>query len=474
MSNKLFWLISVAVIFSMVFSFSLAGCKEEAVEEAVEEAAEEEAIEEEAVEEEVIEEEDPAALEADLEMWKYPRMENEEEFFGDIFTEFQKLYPNVNLSLTIIPWSGGPEKVNVAIASDTTPDIFFDSTLRQTEYAEKGLLVSVSDVIEANKTGVAEALLDGVVIDGERYVAATNTSGGTPMMINVALAKELGVADMLPDDRMSWTWEEFYKFCEAATEAGKSEGIYGIGLFAGNQSSDTNTIGWLMSSGANLFNEEQTEITLNSDEGIEALEFLSSLVIDGIAMPGASTLVDDDIIELFLSGKLVISAYGDIWMVNQSVIRNESGIDYPLDPQYFLFPTKDGTQHVYAGKPFEGISIFKNAGDEDTIAAAKAFVDFFLNSQNEIDYVQNAGQLPIRTGYSLYEDNEIMAREAAIMTEWTSKYFTMDWGNKLTYWPEIRAVYYPEIQATYSGIKDAQTALDDFAEAASKIVGENQ
>jgi len=67
MSKKLFWLISVIVIFSMVFSFSLAGCKTTEEETTEEEATEEEAVEEETAEEEVVEEEeaepkDPVSL----------------------------------------------------------------------------------------------------------------------------------------------------------------------------------------------------------------------------------------------------------------------------------------------------------------------------------------------------------------------------------------------------------------------------
>jgi len=409
----------------------------------------------------------------EISMWKYPRFDDEEALFDEeIMAEFNKKYPNIKITTTIIPWDGGPEKVNSAIAAKTTPDILHDTSMRQSGYAAKGVLVPLNDIISANSENLPEKWQNAVSIDGNQYLASTNTAGGTAMLVNVALAKELGVYDMLPEDHASWTWDEFTAFVEKATLAGKEKGIYGVGLFAGNQSSDSNTMGWLMSGGSSILTDDFSSVALNSNEGVNALSFMSNLVEKGYAMPGASTLTDDDIIALFFSGKIVVSQYADLWMVNEAYNRAKSGeITCSMDAQYYLFPTDDGNPGLYTGYPSEGFSVFDN-GDEKKIEAAKLYIDFVLNSEWEKQYVEKAGQLPTREGYDLYTEKAEVSREVTRMSGWANHYVT-DWGSNLSCWSEVRTVFYPEIQAVYSKLKTPKEALDSFAENANKILASN-
>ena len=416
----------------------------------------------------------PADLVADITMWTYPRLEDEEDFWNDeVVAMFNQTYPNISVSVTVIPWDGGPEKVNTAIASGNAPDILFDSDMRGNGYASRGVLVPLNDVL-SSFTGIYEDFwMDKIKIGDDRYMAPIYTAGGPSLLVNVALAEQYGIADMLPEDHMSWTLDEFYDFVKAATDAGKSSGVYGITMFAGSQSSDSNTMGWLMGSGTTVLNSDTTAITLNTAGAAQTLDFMGKLVKDGLAIPGAASLIDDETIELFLGGKAVTSQYGDLWMVNMAYDRKESGeITGPMDAQFYLFPTLSGKPGNNISYGATGLMIFDN-NDADKIAAAKEFISFYMNSEQESTFVENAGQMACRSGVVLFSSRPDVSREVERMGTF-SPYQMGNWGNQLGYWSEIRAVFYPEIQAVYASQKDGQAALDSFAANADKIIAENQ
>ncbi len=470
----------VSVLLTVCMIALLAGCGSNPAPAAADNAPAEEkkevaaATEEVKAAEEVAEEVAAEDITADLTLWSYPRFDDQDEFFTeDVMAAFNEKYPNITLNMTTIPWDGGPEKVNVAIASGTAPDLLTDTDMRINGYATKGVLVPLDDVIEANAEGVSEVWQNDVVVDGKKYLAPTYTSGCASMAVNVALAEKYGIADMLPEDHMSWSWDDFAKFCRAGTEAGKADGVYGIGFFAGSQSSDSNTLSWLMGGGDTVMNEDCTKIAINTDNAAKVLDNMAELVEDGTALPGATTIIDDEIIELFLGGKLIAMQYCDLWTINEAYSRAEAGeIDCPMDAQYYLMPSLDGNPSRSICYGASGWCVFDN-GDEDKIAAAKAFIDFFMGSEWEEQYLNKAAQLPCKSGYTVAADKPAVSKQIDIMNTMAARSVT-NWGSQLGCWTEVRSVFYPEIQAVYSGVQSGKDALTNFANNAQKIIDENQ
>ena len=414
-----------------------------------------------------------ASAPVDISLWQYPRFDGQDDFFNKkVIPAFNAAHPNVTVTVTTIPWDGGPEKVNIAIASGSTPDILFDTEMRGHGYAERGVLVPLNDVITANSRNLDAVFQNSVAVGGNQYLAPIYTAGCASMVVNVALAEQYGIANMLPTDHMSWTLDEFYAFCRAATNAGRANGVYGIGMFAGSQSSDSNTMSWLMGSGSTILNSGASEVALNSNAAAQTLDAMAKLVKDGLALPGAPTIIDDEIIELFLNGKVVVCQYGDLWTINEGLKRKEAGeITGPMDPQYYLFPTLSGKPGKSVSYGATGLMVFNNK-DTARIAAAKEFVGFFMNSEYESEFIEKAGQMAARSGYSLYKDKPKVTRQLQVMNTF-APYFLPKWGNQLGCWSEVRTTFYPEIQAVYIGQKNGKTALDSFAANANRIIKAN-
>lgn len=416
-------------------------------------------------------------LNADLTIWVYPMFEKDDQFLNEkVNAEFSKKFPGVKITAETIPWDGGPNKVNVAIASNTTPDILLDTPMRTNGYAAKNVLVALDEEINKVKDKFYPAALDAGLVDGKRYLMPTQASAAYTLAVNSTLAKELGVYDMLPKDYMTWTQEDFKKFIAAATEKGKSKGIYGTALWAGSQSSDAAYFSFLMSGGAKVFNDGMNQIILNSPEAAKSLDLLASMVKEKIVVPGAPTLKDEDSNTLFFNKKIVVEMTSGLWNVGEVQKQIAAGtIQGPFDVEIYEFPSIDGKSPKKAWNKPSGLCIFKNQDDQNKIAAAKEYVVEFVSNGTLLNqFIASSSNISVQPGVSVYSDNPVLDKEAKKAADWSNNNGNSDWGSNKPYWSEIRAFFYPEVQAVYAGTKTAQAALDEFAKKANEVVTKNE
>lgn len=419
-------------------------------------------------------------LKADISLWMYPQIPDESvatNFFDTVVKPaFKEVQPNVTLKVEYLTWDGGPNKVNVAMAAGNTPDVLWDSPQRVYGYVGKGVMEPLDDVITAVTDSIFESVKDICLVEGKRYSAATGLYVGG-LAVNTTLAKKLGTYEMLPEDRRSWSFAEYKAFLKACTDKGKAEGIYGTTLWAGSQSADTTTFGFLMIGGATVFNDARDKVVLNSKEGIRGLEYLMSLVDEGIVAPGAATMTDEDAYALFLAQKSVVDSIGTISSILTAKTMIDNGeIEGPFDIELYEYPYYDANtpRSKYAIYFPSGFSIFTNAGDQDKIQASKEFIKLMIgNDEISEEFTTLCGLSPANPKINIFKDNAVAESEFKILTSWVDNNIAA-YGQEKAYWSEIRSVFYPEVQAAYSGAKTAKQALDDFAANANAIVAENE
>ena len=220
-----------------------------------------------------------------LNYWVYPIFNDPEKEAGwferQVIEEFQEIYPEVEYELQFLPWTSGPQKVAMSIATGTPPDIIIDAFMRGMSYASAGALSDYNDTMDAEEQAdYYQSVLDIVKIDGKvyMYVLASNGNG---MPINRLVAEKAGAMDLLPLDRedRDWTVEEYKKFCLKIAEA-KIPDTYATGLhFADSNSQHSYILQMHLNFGAVPFVVEDGKYncTLNSPEAIEGLEFFLEL-----------------------------------------------------------------------------------------------------------------------------------------------------------------------------------------------------
>jgi len=415
-----------------------------------------------------------ANIKASISFWFTPLTNTMEQDVEEILLpKFHESYPNVDVEYQLIPWEGVTEKMEIAMSTGTTPDVFLDGTARTAKLPTSGLVEDVSDVI-ADFDDWYDAVLAIGQIDGKHYLVPATTIACSALAVNVTLAKELGVYDLLPEDRESWTFEQLYNFIEAASVAGKDKGIYGTTLYAGSQTSDDIMYTLMLSNGGKILSDDRSECLANSPECVRIVEMLKKINDNGYCVPGAASMESDS--TFFLSEKAVLAF--NTAAANTMIQMEESFRDGLIGrvPEIlnYAVPTVDGKPGMNSASwGANCFAVFTNGNDAQTIAAAKVFVKTFMDTPEMALAIWNYAPTytPVRDiGLVYTNENALIASEVALRAEWSGKYSNSTFGILESYWPQVRTCFYPELQAVYAGTKTPQEAMDSFKANVDKIL----
>ena len=397
--------------------------------------------------------------------WKGIKGDEPTGEYGDwqksIAKAFTDKNPNVTIEFEHLPWTGGPEKVNVAIASKTQPDVLEDGTARFFGYAARNAILPLDDSFTKEELAdFIEGAWDlGKYKDGKHYLFPW---ANLPQffMFNMDLVKKAGAEGLLPKNaEKAWTYDEFKAFLKGVS---KLEGIYPTAIFAGNEQGDSATNAVIWGYGAKIFNETLDKIVFNSPEGVKGVEFMQSLIKEKLTMPGAETIKATDLMQIFEQGKMVTLLGGNPG--NYATFENDvkAGKFTKFEVGWAQYPTAPGVKMAFYANPI-GLAAFKS-GDADKEKTAIAFAKFATNTENS-KALKVAKLFPARksTG-DLYAGDAFMGWCNSIMK------YARDPGLASPAYAQMRAALFPEMQAAYSGTKTAKQALDDFAKKAQAEV----
>jgi multiple sugar transport system substrate-binding protein len=413
-------------------------------------------------------------LKAELTLWSMPlTTDMETRLTDELIAGFNKQYPNVKVNLEMLTWESGPEKLQIALGTGTTPDLYIDGTARTAALPSKNVLADVSDVIAKYQDKYYPSLLNIGKLDGKNYILPIMSMCAMSMGVNVDLAKELGTYDMLPKDKKSWTFDDFYKFCKATTEAGKAKKVYALALYAGSQSSDIAYYSTIMSAGGKILSDDHKSCVANSPEGVKAIEILGKLVTENLVAPGAATLKDEDTDALFYNSKTVIDYSGSPIYLQTTVkqMAQEGSIKKGFTVEPYMYPSADGKTYKTASWGANTMVLFKNKEDATKIQAGKAFMDYYLsNTDFQLKLCAGAGNTPIFQGLKVPLDDPEVKTINDQVAEWTGAYADSSFGILEPFWIQCRSKFYPEMQGLYSGKKTAQQVLDNYKAAVDAVI----
>ena len=314
------------------------------------------------------------------------------------------------------------------------------------------------------------------VIDGTHYLIPASQMGASFLSVNVTLAKELGIYDLLPADRISWDIHDFYAFCKAATEAGADRGIKGTMLYAGSSTSDDILYSLMLSNGGSIIDKTSNTCVANSPECVEVIQVLGDIVKNGYCIDGATMITGSDTGTPFYNQQYVAILNGNApaQLLEFTKMKEEGYIDEIPEIRTYGVPTADGVKMDSACWGANGLAIFDN-DDEAKIAASKEFVKFLMEKVefSEKVWAEAPNYYPSRDNGAVFNnDNEMVKEEVLFRQELTVDYADFDFGILDNYWPQVRNHFYPELQAVYSGQKTAQQAMDSFVENVNKVLAD--
>lgn len=187
---------------------------------------------------------------------------------------FMAANPDVKVNVNLVP--DYDTTIQAAFAAGGPPNVFYVDSSKLPDWAEAGVLASGEGKIE-NLDEHYESLLEAFTYDGTLYCPPKDFSI-MALQYNKDMFDAAGLDYPTPD----WTWDDLRAAAEALTGT-DAEGRTVLGLVT--PPNFERWLPFLYQAGGSVLNEDWTEVTLDSDEAREALEFYVGMAQDGIAGP---------------------------------------------------------------------------------------------------------------------------------------------------------------------------------------------
>jgi multiple sugar transport system substrate-binding protein len=259
------------------------------------------------------------------------------EFEEMAVKEFESFYPDIKVNATVIPWTDLYNKYVVALQAGKGPDIMFIPVTWAASFIYSGWLLNLQNYINEIE-GWPEDFNEPSIYYWTSGIETKNVPAknvfGVPIRVdsrllfyNVKMLKDAGfdrAPRYYPDEVLEWG--------QAVTKPEK--GQYGIGVASAKTTSIIYEFWncWLLASGGSWLNKEMTECTINSPQGVDALQFYADLVNKyKVALPGALNYTTTDLTNIFSAGNklgMYCTAPGAIPVIKSANPDLEFGLDF--------------------------------------------------------------------------------------------------------------------------------------------------
>ncbi len=212
------------------------------------------------------------------------------DWWNDAIAKFKEKHPNVTIEMEDL--NGQDVDINAkydtAAAAGNIADIIWVDESYFTKYASSGVLEPIDDFMTEDDR--KDFLPNDLVLsrwNGKQWFWPYITQANH-LAINVSLFKERGAENLLPaPPGYAWPWDKFAEAVKAMTFDRSGDGqtdVYGLGF--GTDGAYTMAEAW----GDHLYKQgDESKVTINTQNTIDAFRTLKKLVDDGDAFPGSGT-----------------------------------------------------------------------------------------------------------------------------------------------------------------------------------------
>lgn len=377
-----------------------------------------------------------------LEIWTYPRTENDAEIvYGPLMEKFNADHPEIGTQVDVQPWGGRREKLYAAAAAGTPPDIWFATTDTVPAYIEKDVILPLSDVLSSDDIAdYSQAELDAASLDGELYMPLTEAEVNG-IGYSGSLLTELGYD---PATAKFETWDELYALGEeAATQGYYLESI-----------STLNWTEWLTTvheAGGSVFAEDRTRALMTEQPAIDALtRWVTEYENNWVPLEYAIASVDESegLPDYWLSLEQVTGRKEDA--ACRLDIESNPDLVYVTGHPRRMTESQDLVAGIVSG---QGWAITKGSENKE---AAVTWVKFMITPDNIAMYCELAGATPVGT------QAKAMWNPASCVLDHVDVFapYLFAGVDTNTLWQESKVVCGPHFQAAVLGVSTVEEALE--------------
>ena len=311
--------------------------------------------------------------------------DNTKALWEGVVEELEAANDGVTVNLQIESWENLESVLQTKIQSGEAPDIYNGGAF--SAFAAEGLLYPAEDIASGDIIGdFQESFVENESFEGTQYGLPLLASARA-LFYNEDLMEEAGVAE--PPK----TWDELYDAAKKITDTGTP----GYGMPLGSEEAQGESLIWFAGNGGGFGDE--SEITVNTPENVEAAEFMKKMITDGVTQPYPGATQRTPMINVFAQGKI-----GMVYALPQTVGQIEK--ENP-DLNYGVANVPTNTGEPATLGVADRLMAFKN--DDDKQEAITQFMDFFFETGTYVPWVEAEGFLPTtKSGAEEMASNEVL------------------------------------------------------------------
>jgi multiple sugar transport system substrate-binding protein len=380
---------------------------------------------------------------------------------------FQQANPKVKV--TVEP-DGGTDKLQTVLAAGDPPDFQQSNNLPMFNWAKKGALEPIDAYLDKRGKGdFHDFAREGSTVKGKMYEWPWMMNP-TGVIANVSLFAERNATGLLPKPgpTADWTFEQWKAALKAVTTAtgDPSRDVYGTGFIASTTAGDYWQVMFLWGNGAELYDVDETKVTICVPEAYAALQMLvDQQRRERVAVPNPETQTYQTLLELFAAKRLGL-LNGSPGTIGEIDLRLKAGtIVPPFQAQYLPCPHAPGKKTA-ANIGLQSFLVFRQDKDPDRIRGAMHLGDYLADTAQKAITV--IGQLPVRKSVgNIYPDDINRTTALAALGN----------GRTMGRFPEngeIRKLWLDVARAVFTDQKSVKTALDEMCQLSEPIMARNR
>src|SRR5437868_1329442 len=321
-----------------------------------------------------------------------------------LISNFEKLYPNIKVSLISAPTNTDTNRATLATqisGGSATPDVFMGDVIWPAQFGAKQLAVPLSDYLpQSYWSQFAAGLVKGATYKGKVY--------GSPLFEDQGFLyyrKDLLTKEHLP---VPQTWEQLQSDAQKLQKAGLVK--YGfVWQGASYEGLTCNYMEYLTSAGGTATNSDFTKASLDSAAAVKATTFMRSLISSGVSPAAVTTMQEPQSMSTFASGQAAFLrnwdyAYADSQTKGSSSVIGKVGVA-PL-------PTFQGQS--YPGySNIGGWNMYINPHSKN-VAADLTFIKFMASDQAQKILSVQYSEIPTTT--SVRGSSDVIGKNPVLAT----------------------------------------------------------
>lgn len=314
-----------------------------------------------------------------IDWWQFWTDPNIKPTIEAIVAEFEAAHPDIEVNLTDLTWANGHEKIAIAYASGTQPDVIELGSDWIAQFADAGQLADITDHVAGQKLnfqGWSMATYNSQVF-GQPWILGTRV-----LFFNKRLLRRAGYAE----DFVPVSWIDFRDAVQAVNKLGPD--IYGWGSnTAEKHRLYKKVMPFLWSAKGRILTDDGRYCVISSQQNVEALKYYKQLH-ECCGYVANQRGIED----AFLDGKIGMIISGD-WLLkrieteNRKIEFGTSVIPGP-DPTFGTGRniTASGKTDIYPGVSFMGGEFLAVSAASKHREAALALIDFVTSPENQIRF----------------------------------------------------------------------------------------